>query len=117
MLGRNWLGSIRINWCRIHYTPSTGLQNLLEKYDVVFQDKLGSFQGQQAKIEVDPEATPRFCKARTLPYAMRAKVEEEIDRLVSDGILEPVEYADWAAPVVAVLKSDRKSIDYVGISV
>ena len=114
LLGRNWLGSIRINWCRIHYTPSTGLQNLLEKYDVVFQDKLGSFQGRQAKIEVDPEATPRFCKARTLPYAMRAKVEEEIDRLVSDGILEPVEYADWAAPVVAVLKSDRKSIRLCG---
>ena len=45
---------------------------------------------------------------------MRAKVEEEIDRLVSDGILEPVEYADWAAPVVAVLKSDRKSIRLCG---
>ena len=113
-MGRNWLGLIRINWCKIHYTPSTGLQNLLEKYDVVFQDKLGSFQGRQAKIEVDPEATPRFCKARTLPYAMRAKVEEKIDRLVSDGILEPVEYADWAPPVVAVLKSDRKSIRLCG---
>ena len=34
------------------------------KYDVVFQDKLRS---RQAKIEVDPEATTRFCKARTLP--------------------------------------------------
>ena len=114
LLGRNWLGTIRINWCNIHYTPSTGLENLLEKYDKVFQDKLGSFQGRQAKIEVDPEATPRFCKARTLPYAMRAKVEEEIDRLVSEGILEPVEYADWAAPVVAVLKSDRKSVRLCG---
>ena len=41
---------------------------------------------------------------------MRAKVEE-INRLVSDGILEPVEYA---APVVAVLKSDRKSIRLCG---
>ena len=97
-----------ISWCRIHYIPSTGLQNLLEKYDIVFQDKLGSFQGRQAKIEVDPEATPHFCKARMLPYAMRAKVEEEIDRLVSDGILVP------AAPVVAVLKSDRKSIRLCG---
>ena len=114
LLGRNWLGVIRINWCNIHYTPSTGLEKLLEQYDKVFQDKLGKFQGRQAKIEVDPEATPRFCKARTLPYAMRAKVEEEIDRLVSEGILEPVEYAEWAAPVVAVLKSDRKSVRLCG---
>ena len=114
LLGRNWLGTIRIDWCKIHYTPSAGLQNLLEKYDTVFQDKLGSFKGRQAKIEVDPDPIPHFCKARTLPYSMRAKVEEEIDRLVSEGILEPVEYADWAAPVVAVLKSDRKSIRLCG---
>ena len=114
LLGRNWLGVIRINWCNIHYTPSTGLEKLLEQYDKIFQDKLGKFQGRQAKIEVDPEATPRFCKARTLPYVMRAKVEEEIDRLVSEGILEPVEYAEWAAPVVAVLKSDRKSVRLCG---
>ena len=45
---------------------------------------------------------------------MRAKVEEEIDRLVSEGILEPAEYADWAVPVVAVLKSDWKSIRLCG---
>ena len=114
LLGRNWLGTIRIHWCKIHYTPSAGLQNLLEKYDTVFQDKLGSFKGRQAKIEVDPDPIPHFCKARTLPYSMRAKVEEEIDRLVSEGILEPVEYADWAVPVVAVLKSDRKSIRLCG---
>ena len=47
---------------------------------------------------------------------MRAKVKEEIDGLVSEGILEPVEYADWVAPVVAVLKSDGKALDYVEIS-
>ena len=45
---------------------------------------------------------------------MREKVEAEIDRLLSEGIIEPVEYADWAAPVVAVLKSDRKSVRLCG---
>ena len=86
LLGRNWLGTIKINWYDIHYTPSTGL-HLLERYNFVFQDKLGYFQGRQAKIEVDPDAVPRYCKACTLPYSMRAKVEEEIDRLVAEGIL------------------------------
>ena len=114
LLGRNWLGSIRLDWGKIHYTGSTGLQNLLEKYKGVFQEKLGSFKGRQAKIEVDAQAVPHFCKARTLPYAMREKVEAEIDRLLSEGIIEPVEYADWAAPVVAVLKSDRKSVRLCG---
>ena len=45
---------------------------------------------------------------------MREKVEQEIDRLLAEGIIEPIEYADWAAPVVAVLKSDRKSVRLCG---
>jgi len=93
---------------------STGLQNLLKKYKGVFQEKLGSFKGQQAKIEVDSQAVPHFCKARNLPYAMREKVKAEIDRLLSEGIIEPVEYTNWAAPAVAVLKSDRKGVRLCG---
>lgn len=38
------------------------------------------------------------------------KVEEELDRLVAEGTLEPIETADWAAPIVPVIKSDKKSI-------
>ena len=73
LLGRNWLGSIRLDWGKIHYTASTGLQNLLEKYKEMFYDKLGSLRGRQAKIEIDSQAVPCFCKAHTLPYAIGKK--------------------------------------------
>ena len=65
-------------------------------------------------MEVSPDAQPRFCKARTLPYAMRQLVEDELNRLVAEGTLEPVDYSDWATPIVAVLKSDRKSVRVCG---
>ena len=55
-----------------------------------------------------------FLQSPYLTLCYREKVEKEIDRLLSDGIIEPVEYADWAAPVVAVLKSDRKSVRLCG---
>ena len=93
---------------------SPGLHELLSRYDELFQECLGTFKDYEAKIEVDPGATPRFCKARTVPYAMREKVEEELNRLVSEGTLEPVDYSDWAAPIVAVMKSDRKSVRICG---
>ncbi|UYV77237.1 K02A2.6-like [Cordylochernes scorpioides] len=34
------------------------------------------------------------------------KVENEIDGMVNEGILQPIEYANWAAPIVPVLKKD-----------
>ena len=51
-------------------------------------------------LVVDAEAPPRFSKARPLPYAMRGALEMELERLVKDGTLEPVDYAEWVAPIV-----------------
>ena len=71
------------------------------------------FKDHEAKTEVESSATPRFCKARTVLYAMREKVEE-LDRLVTEGTLVPLDYSDWAAPIVAVMKSDRRSVRICG---
>ena len=87
---------------------------MLEQYREVFQEGLGTMKGYQAKIEVEPGAKPHYAKARSVPYALRQKVEEELDRLVAEGILEPIEYSDWAAPIVAVVKSDKKSVRICG---
>ena len=82
----------------------------MSKYDEIFQEGLGTFRDYEAKLEVNPEATPRFCKDQTLPYTMRQKVEEELIWLVEEGTLEQVDYSDWAAPIVAVVESDQKSV-------
>ena len=33
-------------------------------------------------------------------------MEEELDRLQKQGIIKPVDFSDWAAPIVPVLKKD-----------
>ena len=71
-------------------------------------------KGFTAKIYVDPEATPRFNPARSVPYALREKVEQELVRLTEEGVIEPVETAEWAAPIVAVLKHDRTNVRICG---
>ena len=38
--------------------PSSGMQDLLEKYKELFLEGLGTLQGFQAKICVDSDATP-----------------------------------------------------------
>lgn len=47
-----------------------------------------------------------FLKSRSLPFAMREKVEVELDRLIKEHIIEPVNFSEWAAPVLPVPKSD-----------
>ena len=55
---------------------------------------------------MDPQARPWFCKPTPVPYAIG---DEELDQLVEGDVLEPVQYADWAAPIMVVWKLDRKS--------
>ena len=110
LFGRDWMHVIRLDWQQINCASSLGLQELLNKHADVFQDGLGTFKGRKARIEVEPDAKPRYCKARTVPFALRQKVEAEIERLVAEGTLEPVTHSAWATPVVAVLKSDQKSV-------
>ena len=59
-----------------------------------------------AKVYVNPDAPPTFCKARTVPYALRPKVEQELERLQQAGVIEPVQFSEWAAPIVPVMKKD-----------
>ena len=114
LLGRNWLHHIRLDWQQINQVSPNPAQSVLQRHKEVFQGGLGALQGYEAKIMVDLKATPRFHKARTVPYAYRELVEKELDRLVQEGILEPVEFADWASLIVPVLKKDKNSVRICG---
>ena len=96
LLGRDWLLKIKLNWekLQLNYVRPKALK--LE--DILFKDELGRVQS--------PHSQPKFFRPRPIPYALRGKVEEELERLEKTGILEPVEFSDWAAPIVPVMKRD-----------
>ena len=83
------------------------LQGVLMKYADIFADELGTMQPFRVTLQVREDAKPRFCKARSVPFATKEAIEAELDRLESCGILEKVDYSLWAAPIVAVPKKDR----------
>ena len=64
----------------------------------------------KVQLYVDPQAKPRYYKAHLVPYSMQTVAEQELYRLVGERILEPAKFADWASPIVPVLKADGCSV-------
>ena len=63
------LNKIRLNWSEIEQVRKPYMYQLLDKYNEVFSEELGTMKGQKATIAINPDATPHYHKARTVPYA------------------------------------------------
>ena len=82
------------------------LQDVLTKFPDVFQDGLGTIKGHSASLHLQGSPTPRCFSARPVPYAVKDKVEAELTRLQEEGIIKPVDHAEWTSPIVTVRKKN-----------
>ena len=84
LMERDWLRKLRLDWCSIKSlqaslatpSPVECLDVILAKYSDVFEDKLGTFNSAKVKLTLKEVSQARFLKARPMPYALKAKVEE-----------------------------------------
>ena len=109
LMGRDWLRDIKLDWSELFHLQQSAkpsCSRIIDSHTNVFKDDMGCIEGTSAKFVVRSEVTPKFYRARPVPYSLRLKVEEELDRLERDGILTRVEFSDWAAPIVPVAKRD-----------
>jgi hypothetical protein len=115
LLGRQWLAELNIDIpkfnCNFVVNESGGqISNevvaLLSRYEELFSDGLGRYRGGKAKLRVRSEAAPVFHRARPLPYALRERVDAELDGMLRAGVIEPVDCSDWASPLVPINKPD-----------
>jgi hypothetical protein len=110
LLGRDWLEIIKLDWTKVHAnvhsfdTSPADAADILRQFPELFKPELGTLQGTEARLYVDPDCKPQCFKPRVVPFALRSKVEQELDRLQAEGVIKPVEYSEWAAPIVPVLK-------------
>ena len=76
---------------------------MLSQHAEVFRE--GETLGNDSEIHVDGKTRPRFEKPRQVPFVIRKKVERELERLQALGILRPVQFSEWATPIVPIRKS------------
>ncbi|BHF71979.1 hypothetical protein SprV_0401504100 [Sparganum proliferum] len=108
LLGRNWIKCVPSVLSYVHRIGANpALDSILVNHKDLFRDDFAThYRGPPVKFQFQSDFRPRFFKARTVPYAVAPKVEEELDRLQKADIIEPVQYSEWAASIVPVLKSD-----------
>ena len=47
------------------------MEALLQNHKAVFQEGLGEINTFEATLQLKPTATPKFCKARSVPFALQ----------------------------------------------
>ncbi|UYV66781.1 K02A2.6-like, partial [Cordylochernes scorpioides] len=94
---------------QFYFIPSVNLPEFGDIHLLLYADDIaiiGCLKDVEINFNLIKDVTPVFYKARSLPFSLKNKVQNEIDRLVNSGILEPIVHANWAAPIVPVLKKD-----------
>ena len=114
LMGRDLLMKCCLNWQKL-FTNKTEcvfsivndkLQKILNNYEDVCRPELGTMKGVEVAIDVNPDAKLKFLKARPVPYAIKNKIETELERLVNNDVFEAVNFSRWATPIVPVVKLD-----------
>ena len=84
----------------------------MAEFPLVFQGQVRVMLGEKFQIRLADDAKP-FCVSapRTIPFAYRDKLKNEIDLLVQQGITVPVtEPIEWCAPIVVTPKKNSEKI-------
>ena len=83
LLGRDWLGEIRLNWANVFRVSGNGVNSMLKRYCDVFVPDNKGIQGLRAHVKVKADVQPVYKKPRPMPYALLQKVNKEYDRLIA----------------------------------
>lgn len=87
-LGRNWFDALKITIYGINQEaeesriePQKLVKWLQKKYEAVFSGEIPGHNRPPVDIEHLPDASPKFLKARPIPFALQPPYERELDKL------------------------------------
>ena len=110
LLGKDWLRKIKLDWgsiCSVKCDATETMDKLLVEYQDLFTDSYEGIKGVNAHIRVKEGVQPIYMKHRSVPYAMKGRVETELRKLESNKVLVKVDRSEWATPIVVVPKTDN----------
>ena len=104
LLGRDWMALLQIDVVHLMNQATkvylNSVDNSSSEVAADFADVFkGVLIGIEATIAVEESALPRFHKPQPVPFALKDKVEQQLQMQVYEGKFVPVESSDWATPL------------------
>ncbi|KAL3071930.1 hypothetical protein niasHS_017223 [Heterodera schachtii] len=90
-------------------TPTKKDMTLLDlqcNFPHVFAEGLGHCMKAKAHLELKVDAIPVHCRPRPVPFSTRLIVQAELDRLLAQKVIGPIDHTRWAAPIMVVKKAN-----------
>ncbi|XP_055842563.1 uncharacterized protein K02A2.6-like [Episyrphus balteatus] len=94
--------------CQISHTPhnrDAAIASIRQEYKGLFSDEPACVKV-DVQLHLKPGAIPVFRAKRPVAYSVIPLIEKELKRLEDLGIITPVDFSEWAAPIVAVRKQN-----------
>lgn len=84
------------------------ITELKNESQIIFSETPGKCLKAKAIIHIKPDVRPIYRPKRPVSFAALEGVECELDRLQKLDIISPIEYSEWAAPIVAVKRPNGR---------
>lgn len=104
ILGYSWFEPLGISLTGVNEIKNGVIDRVIKEYSDVFDGKLGTYKGKEVSLPINPDFPPVRCKARSVPLAMKPKIEAALAKLLREGVIEEISNPKWSTPVVPVIK-------------
>ena len=109
LMGRDLMTALGFEIIGVHrINAEWELKNILDEYGDLFDGSLDCYNREPIDLNIGSHVKPIFIKPQPVPFAFKAAIDEEIDRLIKIGVIEKVSDNDWGTPLVPILKSNGK---------
>ncbi|UYV69971.1 K02A2.6-like, partial [Cordylochernes scorpioides] len=98
----------RVN--HVNESMSTNIETLVQEHEHLFHG-LGTIKGYSHKVTLKDNYRPIAQRCRRIPYAMVEAVNQELDKMLENGIIEEVHQgSEWVSNIIVVPKRDSEEI-------
>lgn len=109
LLGMTWLPALGIGLTGINQATITApsqqkFEEVSCEFPDIFDGKLRLCKGPPITLPLNPAVRPIHIPACRVPLALKPKIDEELDKLVEQGVLELVAHGQWETPIVTSIK-------------